>query len=103
MTERSDDFVLLNIGYSNVVFVSKMVGILAADSAGARRLRTEAKENGNLVDATMGRRTRSVIVTTSQHIFLSAIKPESLARRIDRRDNTIGNDEEENIDEDKQS
>lgn len=91
---------VLNIGFSNIVFLSKIVGILSADSAGARRLKSESKEKGFLVDATMGRKTRSMILTNSSHVFLSAIRVESLANRIEKRDNMIGRDEEtEQVDE----
>jgi regulator of extracellular matrix RemA (YlzA/DUF370 family) len=95
-----EDYFVVNIGFSNVIILSKIVGVLAADSAGARRLRAEAKEKGFLVDATMGRKTRSIILTNSGHIFLSAIKPESIAKRIEGKDNLIGGEEElENTDE----
>lgn len=89
-----EDYFLLNIGFSNVVFVSKIIGILSPDSAGGRRLKSEAKQNGYLVDATMGRKTRSLILTNSQHVFLSAIRPESLSKRIEKKDNGIGREEE---------
>ncbi|MCC5813794.1 MAG: DUF370 domain-containing protein [Leptospira sp.] len=89
-----NDIFLVNIGFSNVVFIDKVIGVLSADSAGARRLKTEAKEKGFLVDATMGRKTRSLVVMNSQHIFLSAIRPESIIKRIEKRDNLIGKEEE---------
>ncbi len=90
-----DEGFLLNIGFSNVVFQSKIVGILAADSAGGRRLKSEAKEKGLLVDATMGRRTRSLIVMSSQHVFQSAIRTDSLIKRIEKRDNSLGSEDED--------
>jgi|JI10StandDraft_1071094.scaffolds.fasta_scaffold870893_2 regulator of extracellular matrix RemA (YlzA/DUF370 family) len=89
-----EDYFALNIGYSNILLLPKIVGIMAADSAGARRLRQDAKENSKLADATMGRKTRSIILTTSGHIFLSAIRPESLGKRLDKRDNLIAKEEE---------
>lgn len=88
------DFIL-NIGFSNAILVSKVVGVIAADSAGGRRLKTEAKEKGLLVDATMGRKTRSLIITTSHHVFLSAIQPSSIIKRIEKRDNSLGEEEVE--------
>lgn len=89
-----DDHFLLNIGFSNVIFISKIIGILSPDSAGGRRLKSEAKDAGLLVDATMGRKTRSMVITASQHVFLSAITPESLARRVEKKDNSIAREEE---------
>ncbi|MDF3819275.1 DUF370 domain-containing protein [Leptospira sp. 96542] len=88
-------FPVLNVGYSNVVFVSKILSILQADSAGAKRLRTEAKSSSKLVDATGGRKTRSVLILETGHILLSAIRPESLSKRLETGDNNIGREEEE--------
>jgi hypothetical protein len=47
-----------------------------------RRLRDEAGERGKLIDATQGRRTRSILVTDSDHIILSAINPDTIAARL---------------------
>ena len=88
-------FPILNVGFSNVVFVST---ILQADSAGAKRLRSEAKSESRLIDATSGRKTRSVLVLDSGHILLSAIRPESLSKRLESGDNHIGEGEEEQED-----
>ncbi|XDD43572.1 DUF370 domain-containing protein [Leptospira sp. WS60.C2] len=91
-------FPVLNVGFSNVVFVSKILTILLADSAGAKRLRTEAKSENRLIDATCGRKTRSVLVLDSGHILLSAIRPESLSKRLETGDNQFGEGEEESED-----
>ncbi|MCU0823476.1 MAG: DUF370 domain-containing protein [Leptospira sp.] len=88
-------FPVLNIGFSNVVFVSKILTILQADGAGAKRLRSEAKTSSKLVDATGGRKTRSILVLETGHILLSAIRPESLHKRLESGDNTIGLEEED--------
>jgi regulator of extracellular matrix RemA (YlzA/DUF370 family) len=74
--------VLLNIGYGNLVVASRVVAIVAPASAPMKRLREEASNRGKLVDATQGRRTRSIIVTDSDHIILSAINPETIASRL---------------------
>lgn len=73
---------LLNIGYGNLVVASRVVAIAAPASAPMKRLREEASNRGKLVDATQGRRTRSIIVTDSDHIILSAINPETIASRL---------------------
>lgn len=88
-------FPLLNVGFSNVVFVSKILCILHADSAGAKRLRTDAKTSQRLIDATGGRKTRSVLVLETGHLLLSAIRPESLNKRLESGNNTIGMGEED--------
>ncbi|BDA79657.1 UPF0296 protein [Leptospira kobayashii] len=86
---------VLNVGFSNIVFASKILAILQAESAGAKRLRLEAKESSRLIDATQGRKTRSVLVLDSGHIVLSAIRPDSLAKRLENGDNSFGKEDEE--------
>ena len=73
---------LLNLGYGNLVVARRVVAIVAANSAPMRRLREEAQGRGKLVDATQGRRTRSIIVTDSDHVILSAVNPETIATRL---------------------
>jgi hypothetical protein len=73
---------LLNVGYGNLVTASRVVAIVAPAASPMRRLRHEAAERGKLVDATEGRRTRSIVVLDSDHVVLSAINPETLAARL---------------------
>ena len=73
---------LLNIGYGNLVIASRVVAIVSPQSAPMKRLREEASSRGKLVDSTQGRRTRSILVTDSDHIILSAINPETIASRL---------------------
>lgn len=73
---------LLNIGYGNLVAVARVVAIVSPQSAPMRRLREEAASRGKLVDATQGRRTRSILVTDSDHVILSAVNPETIASRL---------------------
>lgn len=74
---------LLNIGYGNLVLAHRVVAIVSPSSAPMRRLREEASSRGKLVDATQGRRTRSILVTDSDHVVLSAVNPETIAARLD--------------------
>ena len=74
---------LLNVGYGNLVASVRVVAVVNAQSAPMRRLREEAATRGKLIDATQGRRTRSIVVTDSDHVVLSAINPETLAARLD--------------------
>ena len=74
--------ILVNIGFGNVVAVSRVVAIVTPGSAPMKRLREEAKKTGRLIDATEGRRTRSIIVTDSNHIILSAIQAETITQRF---------------------
>jgi regulator of extracellular matrix RemA (YlzA/DUF370 family) len=73
---------MLNIGYGNLVIASRVVAIVSPQSSPMRRLREEAGERGKLIDATQGRRTRSIIVTDSDHVILSAINPDTIAGRL---------------------
>lgn len=74
--------ILVNIGFGNVVSVSKIITIVTPDSAPMKRLRDEAKKQGRLVDATEGRRTRSIIITDSNHVILSALQVETITQRF---------------------
>ena len=74
---------LLNVGYGNVLVSSRVIAVVSSQSAPMRRLREEASDRGKLIDATQGRRTRSIIVTDSDHVILSAINPETIAGRLD--------------------
>jgi hypothetical protein len=73
---------MLNIGYGNLVVAGRVVAIVSPQSAPMRRLREEALGRGKLVDATQGRRTRSILVTDSDHVVLSAVNPETIAARL---------------------
>lgn len=74
--------VLVNIGFGNVVASSRVVAIVTPGSAPIKRTREEARKGGKLVDATHGRRTRSIIITDSNHIILSALQAETLTQRF---------------------
>jgi regulator of extracellular matrix RemA (YlzA/DUF370 family) len=73
---------MLNIGYGNLVVASRVIAIVSPQSAPMRRLREDATGRGKLVDATQGRRTRSILVTDSDHVVLSAVNPETIAARL---------------------
>jgi len=76
---------LVNIGYGNMVMASKVVAVLSPDSAPMRRLKDEAKEQKRLLDATQGRKTRSLIITDSDHVILSAVQVETMMQRFSGR------------------
>ncbi len=73
---------LLNIGYGNSVIISRVVTIVNPGSSPMRRLREDARERNMLIDATQGRKTRSILVMDSGHVILSAVQPETMAQRI---------------------
>ena len=74
---------LLNIGYGNVVAAGRIVAVVSPDSAPMKRLKDDARERGKLVDATQGRRTRSILVTDTDHVILSALSAETIAERLE--------------------
>jgi regulator of extracellular matrix RemA (YlzA/DUF370 family) len=76
------DIKLINIGFGNIVSANRVVAIVSPESAPIKRIISEAKEHGKLIDATYGRRTRAVIITDSSHVVLSAIQPETVANRF---------------------
>jgi hypothetical protein len=74
---------LVHIGFGNVVVANRIIAIIHPDSSPVKRLKDEAKERGQLIDATQGRKTRAVILTDSNHVILSAIQPETIAQRFE--------------------
>ena len=72
---------LLNIGFGNTVVAERVVAIVSPNSAPMKRLKDEAKGDKRLINATHGRRTRSIIVMDSNHIVLSAIQAETISQR----------------------
>jgi regulator of extracellular matrix RemA (YlzA/DUF370 family) len=73
---------LINIGFGNMVSADRVVALVSPDSAPVKRLIQDTRDTGMLIDVTCGRRTRSVIITDSEHIILSAIQPETVSNRI---------------------
>ncbi len=73
---------LINIGFGNMVSSLRLVSIVSPESAPVKRIITEARGKGMLVDATQGRRTRAVIIMDSDHVILSAVQPETIAGRM---------------------
>lgn len=73
---------LLNIGFGNVVYSHRIVAIVSPESAPIKRMVQDAKDKGRLIDATYGRRTRSVVITDSDHVILSAVQADTIAHRM---------------------
>ena len=72
----------INIGFGNMVSAGRIVAIASPDSEPIKRLVRDAKDTGRVIDASCGRRTRSVIITDSEHIILSAIQTETITNRL---------------------
>jgi hypothetical protein len=94
----SVDIKLVNIGFGNIVSANRIVAIVSPDSAPIKRIITEARDRGVLIDATYGRRTRAVIITDSDHVVLSAVQPETVANRLNRE--MVVQDDDDDDDDD---
>ncbi|MBY0097635.1 extracellular matrix/biofilm regulator RemA [Mesobacillus maritimus] len=77
---------LINIGFGNIVSANRIISIVSPESAPIKRIIQDARDRGSLIDATYGRRTRAVIVMDSDHVILSAVQPETVAARLNDRD-----------------
>lgn len=83
----------INVGFGNMVAADRVITLASPDSAPVKRLVQDAKDDGRAIDVTCGRRTRSVIITDSEHVILSAIQTETIANRLE--DSESADDEEE--------
>ena len=73
---------LVNIGFGNMVSAGRLIAMVAPDSAPIKRIIQDARERGTLIDATYGRRTRTVLIMDSGHVVLSGIQPETVSNRM---------------------
>lgn len=72
----------ISIGFGNMVSAGRIVTLVSPDSAPVKRLIQDAREAGRVIDVSCGRRTRSVIITDSDHVILSAIQAETISNRL---------------------
>ena len=85
----------INIGFGNIISADRLIAIVSPESAPIKRIIQDARDNGKLVDATYGRRTRAVIITDSDHVILSAVQPETVAHRLSTNKDDIDDEVEE--------
>ena len=76
------DISLINIGFGNIISANRIVAIVSPESAPIKRLVQDARDGNTLIDATFGRKTRSVLVMDNGWIILSALQPETISHRI---------------------
>ena len=74
----------INIGFNNMVMDVRIIAVINPDSAPSKRLREEAKLQNRLIDATLGRKTKTLIITDSNNVIMSAINPETISARIEK-------------------
>ena len=86
---------LINIGFGNMISAGRLVAIVSPDSAPIKRMVQEARDRGTLIDATYGRRTRSVLIMDIDHLVLSALQPDTVASRLESREAPEAEENEE--------
>ena len=74
---------LIHVGFGSLVSAGRVVAVVSPDSAPIKRMAQEARERGTLIDATYGRRTRSVLILDNDHLVLSALTPDVIAARAE--------------------
>ena len=89
----------INIGFGNMVSAGRIVAIASPDSEPIKRLVRDAKEDGRVIDVSCGRRTRSVIITDSDHVILSAIQTETITNRLTSEDAVAVDDDDTDTEE----
>lgn len=72
----------INVGYGNTVPAGRIIAVVSPESAPIKRMVQNARDQGFLIDATFGRKTRALLVMDSQHIILSSISPETISGRL---------------------
>ena len=77
---------LVNIGFGNMVSSERILAVVSPDSAPIKRLTQEVRDNGLLIDASFGRRTRSVLIMDSGHVILSALPTETVSARLNGKE-----------------
>lgn len=86
----------VNVGFNNIVNAARVVSVISSDSAPAKRLIQDARDMGRVIDCTSGRKTRSVLITDSDHVILSAIQTETLSDRLSGNDTEDADPDAEN-------
>lgn len=84
----------INIGFGNRVADTRVVSLVTPDSSPIKRLISDARDSGRVIDVSCGRKTRSVIITDSEHVILSAVKSETIAARLNGGDDNCDDEEE---------
>lgn len=72
----------VNIGFGGIVAEERILAVLSPDSSPIKRVIQDVRERGQLVDASFGRKTQSVLIMDSGHVILSALTPEEITQRV---------------------
>jgi regulator of extracellular matrix RemA (YlzA/DUF370 family) len=79
-------FSLINIGFGNMAAANRIMAIISPESAPVKRIIQESRDQGTLIDATYGRKTRAVLIMDSGQVILSAVQPETISHRLLTKD-----------------
>ena len=82
MNREENTAKLVNIGYGNLISIQRLIAVVSPDSAPIKRMVSEARDRSMLIDATFGRKTRTVLIMDSDHVVLSGLPLEKLAPRL---------------------
>ena len=85
----------ISIGHGNTVAVSRILAVISPDSAPAKRMVAEAKEEGRAIDVTTGRKTKSVLIADTGHIILCALQPDTVSARLNGAEDPSADEEDE--------
>ena len=76
---------LISIGFGSTVCAERILAVIAPESAPIKRLLQEARERGMLIDASFGRKTKSVLLMDTDHVILASVSPEILSARMEEK------------------
>lgn len=79
---KQNEIKFVNIGFGNAVNSDKVISVLSPDSLPAKRLINDARDNGKLLDATCGRKTRAILVTESGQVVLCGLHTDTIVMRL---------------------
>ena len=85
---------MINIGFGSLLAAERLLSVLAPDSAPIKRVIQEARDRGMLIDASYGRKTKSVLLMDTDHVILSALTPEQIYTRWQSKSDVIFEEEE---------
>jgi len=73
---------LVHVGFGNVIAVNRVLALLSINQQPVKRLIREAREKERLIDATHGRKAKTVILFETGHMMLAAVTAETIAHRL---------------------
>ena len=86
---------LINIGFGSMVAANRVLAVVAPDSAPIKRVIQEARDRGMLIDASYGRKTKSVLLMDTDHVILSALTPEQVYQRWQSKNEPVFGEEDD--------